>query len=195
MEYRLGKQELFDILMHWNGFLKRKVHLVACGGTALTLLDIKESTKDVDFMVPNESEHRYLTSTLKDLGYQKITGSGWAKAGDVFIFDLFCGKYIHTTELLQSPLKEGNNHLLKEYSRIHLGVLNEYDLIASKLFRGTSVDFDDCLLLAKVRKNEIDFDRLNEHSKELAGYDVSEDKIVQNIDMFFDILNEEGLLS
>ncbi|MEW6079742.1 MAG: hypothetical protein AB1724_18190 [Thermodesulfobacteriota bacterium] len=59
MDYRLNKQTLLSVLGQWNGFLKRKVHLIACGGTALTLLDIKASTKDVDFLVPNEKEHRH----------------------------------------------------------------------------------------------------------------------------------------
>jgi len=48
MEYRLDKKILLDELGQWNRFIKRKVHLIACGGTALTLLDIKPSTKDVD---------------------------------------------------------------------------------------------------------------------------------------------------
>ncbi len=56
MEYRLNKQTLADVLGQWNTFLRRKVHLIACGGTALTLMDVKLSTKDVDFMVPIETE-------------------------------------------------------------------------------------------------------------------------------------------
>ena len=51
-EYRLDKNELLDNLREWNRYLKRKVHLIACGGTAMTLLGIKASTKDVDFIVP-----------------------------------------------------------------------------------------------------------------------------------------------
>ena len=195
MEYRLNKQKLFEILSQWNGFLKKKVHLIACGGTALTLMDIKESTKDVDFMVPKESEYKHLTKTLKDLGYLQTGGAGWYKKDEGIIFDLFCGDRIHTTELLQSPLDEGNHSLLKEYSRIYVGILNEYDLIASKLFRGTAIDFDDCMMLVKARKNEIDINKLGEHSKELASYDVSEVAIVKKIDMFFDLLKDEGLLS
>lgn len=69
MEYRLNKKSLLEVLSQWNGFLKRKVHLIACGGTALTLLDIKPSTKDVDMIVPVEVEYRYLIKILKDLGY------------------------------------------------------------------------------------------------------------------------------
>ncbi len=79
MNYRLNKQALLDILGQWNGFFKRKIHLIACGGTALTLLNIKPSTKDADFIVPVESEYKYLIKILKDLGYQQTTGWGWRK--------------------------------------------------------------------------------------------------------------------
>jgi len=54
MDYRIDKEGLFAKLGDWNAFLKRKVRLVACGGTALTLLGIKPSTKDIDLMVPDE---------------------------------------------------------------------------------------------------------------------------------------------
>jgi hypothetical protein len=173
--------------------VRRRVHLIACGGTALTLLGVKESTKDVDFMVPVESEYRYLTKTIKDLGYRQETGSGWRKQGDLFIFDLFAGNRIHTTELFESPLEKGNHQLLKEFSHLYIGILNEYDLIASKLFRGAQVDFEDCLMLMRARRNEIDSKRVESHARKLAGYDVSEDRILPLIEYFMDRLREEGL--
>ena len=43
MEYGLNKDRLIDILKDWNHFLKRKVYLIACGGTAMTLAGVKES--------------------------------------------------------------------------------------------------------------------------------------------------------
>ena len=193
MEYRINKQTLLDELGQWNGFIKRKVHLIACGGTALTLLDIKPSTKDVDFMVPVESEYKYLINILKDLGYEQKTGSGWQKKGGIFIFDIFQGKRIHTTELLESPLEEGNHVLLKEFSHLYIGILNEYDLIASKLFRGAEVDFEDCLMLVKARKDNVDINRIKEHVKELASYDTSEERITQNLDHFLNLLQKEKL--
>ena len=173
--------------------MRRKVHLIACGGTALTLLDIKPSTKDVDFIVPNESEHRYLVNILKDLGYKQVSGAGWSKSGNIFVFDLFAGTRIHTTELLESPLEKENHKLFKEFSKIYIGILNNYDLIGSKLCRGAAVDFEDCLMLVRARKNEIDIERLQEHSRELASYDISEDKFVRNIERFIDLLKEENL--
>lgn len=191
MEYRLNKQTLTDLLGQWNAFLRRKVHLVACGGTALTLMDIKLSTKDVDFIVPVESEYRYLIKTLKDLGYQQKTGSGWHKSGNLFVFDLFVGKRIHTTDLMASPLEKGNHTLFKEFSHLYIGILNPYDLIASKLFRGTAVDFEDCLMLMKSRKESIDIARVEQHVKELANYDISEKRIVGNLEYFINIVKRE----
>ena len=191
MEYRLNRQTLTDLLGQWNAFLRRKVHLVACGGTALTLMDVKFSTKDVDFMVPVETEYRYLIKTLKDLGYQQKTGAGWYKSGDLFVFDLFVGKRIHTTDLLASPLEKGNHMLFKEYSHLYIGILNPYDLIASKLFRGTGVDLEDCLMLIKSRKESIDLTRVEQHIKELASYDISEKRIVQNLEKFLSIVRKE----
>ncbi len=191
MTYRLTKQVLLEILGQWNGFVKRKVHLIACGGTALTLLDVKPSTKDVDFIVPNEPEFKYLIRILKDLGYRQTTGSGWQRKDDLFIFDLFPGKRIHTTELIESPLKEGMHKLLQEYSHLYIGVLNDYDLIVSKLFRGSAVDFDDCLMLAKAHKNTIDIKRLEHHCRELAKYDISENRILKSLEAFIDLLKKE----
>ena len=89
MEYRLNKDTLLDILGSWTPFIRRKIRMVACGGTALTLMGFKESTKDVDFIIPVESEYKYLIKALKDLGYRETTGSGWKKENDVFIIDLF----------------------------------------------------------------------------------------------------------
>lgn len=194
MEYRLDKDELLFELGQWNKFLKRKVHLIACGGTALTLAGIKESTKDVDFMVPNEAEYSYLINILKELGYVQKTGFGWQKESDIFRYDLFPGKRIHTTELLESPMIEGNHKLLKEFSRLYIGILNDYDLVASKLFRGLPVDIDDCFMLVEAHKEYLDLEYLEKHSKELASYDVSEDKIIGVINYFMEVLKERKIV-
>ena len=50
MQYKIDKESLLREIGLWNDFLGRKVKLIACGGTALTLLNIKESTKDIDLL-------------------------------------------------------------------------------------------------------------------------------------------------
>lgn len=190
MEYRIDKQNLLDTLAVWNGFLKRKVNLVACGGTAMTLLGIKSSTKDIDFLVPEEKEYDYLLKILKEIGYKPVTGYGWAKDKG-FIFDLFKGNRVFTTELLDSPLAKDKNIEMSQLSYIYLGVLNYYDLIISKLFRGDTVDFDDCLLLLKTKKKEISIKKLIDRFKETASYDTSEDKVNKNLTTFLKLLGDK----
>jgi len=188
MEYRIDKQSLLDRLSAWDGFLKKRVHLIACGGTALTLLGVKPSTNDIDLIVPGSSEYDYLISILKQLGYKTASGWGWSR-GDGFIFDLFRRKTVHTTELLESPLEKRNHILIKEFNYIYLGILNYYDLIISKLFRATGIDIEDCLYLIKEKRKDIRIDKLIARFKETASFDVSEEKVNKNLEYFL----KEGL--
>lgn len=186
MKTRLTTEELFETLNQWSRFIKRKVHLIACGGTALTLLKIKESTKDVDFMVPDEAEWSYVKKVLSDLNYKPATGIGLKKDNEPYVFDLFCGNRIHTTELLESPLESGNHIFIKKIGKIYLGALNYYDLIVSKIMRGERVDFEDCEMLYKVKKDEIDIDILKSRYKETCSYDIAEERIKGHIDSLID---------
>jgi len=43
------KSTVFGFLQEVDKELKRKITLVAAGGTAMTLLDVKSSTIDIDF--------------------------------------------------------------------------------------------------------------------------------------------------
>lgn len=97
---------------------------------------------------------------------------------------------IHTTELLESPLNKDNHFLIKEFSRIYLGVLNYYDLIISKLFKGTEIDIEDCLALVKSKRKEIDLNLLEERFRETASFDVSENRINKNLEYFLKILKK-----
>jgi hypothetical protein len=191
-EYRLNKDELLDILREWNRYLKGKIHLIACGGTAMTLFGVKASTKDIDFMVPDLKEYSRLTKQLPILGYKQTSGPGWQRKGEIFHFDIFRGNKIHTTELLYSPLQEGGNTLVADFSHLYIGILNDYDLISSKLMRGTRVDFDDCLHLAAAHKEELNIEKLIAHFDELVSYDVAADRLRPNIDHFLEQLRENG---
>jgi hypothetical protein len=193
MNTRIDKTTLLNTLSLWNRYLKRKVRIIACGGTALTLLNLKESTKDVDFLIPEQSEYRYLIKNMMDLGYKQTTGTGWQK-NKGFIFDLFVGKTIFTTELLESSLEPGNHIPFKEFSSIYLGILNYYDLIISKLFRFTPVDTDDCVILLKEKNREINLDKLKSRFYETSAYDISDEKNRNNFKYFLELLKKEKIL-
>jgi hypothetical protein len=193
MNFQIDKTTLLNTLSLWNKYLKRKVRIIACGGTALTLLNLKDSTKDVDFLIPEQGEYRYLIKNMMDLGYKQTTGTGWQK-NQGFIFDLFVGKTIFTTELLESPLELGNHFPYKEFSSIYLGILNYYDLIISKLFRFTPVDTDDCVTLFKEKNKEINLDKLKSRFYETSAYDISDEKNRNNFKHFLELLKKEQML-
>lgn len=188
--HRLDRNELLDNLRAWNRFLRRKVHLIACGGTAMTLLNVKASTKDVDFMVPNIGEYNYLIRQLSAMGYQPTSGYGWKKTGEAFHFDIFRGHRIHTTELLESPLGDERHTPIFNLSHLYVGILNDYDLITSKLMRGTQVDFEDCVTLARSHKDVLNLERLAAHFQEMVSFDVAEERLRPNIEHFLDLLRE-----
>jgi hypothetical protein len=82
---------------------------------------------------------------------------------------------------------------MKEFSHLYIGILNDHDLIISKLMRGTKVDFQDCLALAEARRDEIDMERLVHDFHEIVSYDVAEVRLRPNIDHFLELLREKGL--
>ena len=190
-EHKIDRENLLNTLSIWNSYLRKKVHLIACGGTALTLMAIKESTKDIDLIIPEESEYKYLVRKLIDLGYKQVTQYGWQR-DDGFIFDLYPGNYIYTTGLLESPLKARNNLKYKEFSSIYLGILNIYDLIISKIFRYTYADMEDCKALVKAKNKEINIEKLKKRFFETSSYDISDDKNRKNFKHFLKTLNKEG---
>ena len=180
-EFRLTKQGLWDILEAWDPYLPRKVRVVACGGTALALQDMKKATKDVDFLVPDQEEHKTLLSTIQKLGYRQVTGSGWARDGG-FVFDLFRGKVVFQTELLDSPLDEGMHIPIRAFKKLSVAALNDLDLVITKMFRGSDVDIDDCLRLIRTRGKDFDLEKLKERYKETALYDLNPDRMMKNLD-------------
>lgn len=50
----LNKQQLLDFLEELDRELEKKITVVAVGGTAMTLHNVKTSTIDVDFTIPGE---------------------------------------------------------------------------------------------------------------------------------------------
>ena len=179
-QYRIDKSGLWLVLEGWDAYLPRKVRVVACGGTALTIQDLKASTKDVDFLVPDDKEYQVLVRTIKKLGYRQATGCGWAR-DDGYLFDLFPGKKVFQTELLDSPLEAGNHVPVKTFKKLAVSALNDYDLVISKMFRGAAVDFDDCVRLIHARGKGFDTERLRARYTETALYEVSTERVMGHL--------------
>ena len=193
IKYRLSANDLLDTLDNWNSLMNFRVSLIACGGTALTLLKIKDSTKDIDFTVPVAKEYERLMKFLRDLGYEE-QGGGLAHDDDPnFIYQFWCGNKVFTTNLLDSPLEPGKHIMVKRWSHIYLGALNLTDLIITKMFRGTPVDRDDCI--AAFATGQVNAKQLLERYSEAARYDLNPEKVMRNFVYLADGLRELELIS
>jgi hypothetical protein len=182
-----------DTLDNWDRLMNFRVHLIACDGTALTLLKIKDSTKDIDFIVPEENEYQRLMKFLKHLNYGD-KGGGLAHEDDPnFIYQFWCGNRVFTTDLLDSPLDEGKHILIKKRTHIYLGALNLIDLIITKMFRGDQVDRDDCI--AAFATGQVNPEELLDRYSETARYDLNPEKVMQNFGSLADGLREKQLIS
>lgn len=176
--YRIDSDHLIRTLDNWDKLMRFRVKLIACGGSALTLMGIKESTKDVDFTVPVERDHNRLLKFLAALGYQE-KGGGWAHPDDPYLlFQFWRGNRVFTTDLLNSPLEAGRHVMIKKWHHIYLGALNLVDLITTKMFRGTSVDIEDSI--AAFATGQVDADLLFHEYSRAAGYHLNPEKMMQN---------------
>jgi hypothetical protein len=184
---------LLDTLENWDSLMNFRVRIIACGGTALTLLNIKESTKYIDLIVPEKNEYHKLIKFLKALNY-RYKGNGLVHEDDPnFIYQFWCGNRVFTTDLLESPLKENNHILINKWSHIYLGALNLTDLIITKMFRGTHADREDCI--AAFATGQVDAEKLLGRYSEAARYDLNPEKVLQNFVYLTEDLHEEQLIS
>jgi hypothetical protein len=192
-KYRITARELIHTIDNWERLINFRVNLIGCGGTALTLLGIKDSTKDIDFIVPVFKEHERLMKFLRSLGYEE-KGNGLSHPDDpYFLYQFWVGNRVFTTDLLDSPLDPGRNILIKKWKYIYLGALNLQDLIITKMFRGMHVDVDDCV--AAFSKFEIDTEELLKRYAEAAKYDLNPEKMMQNFIVFSEALLEKGVIT
>lgn len=193
IRYRLSANDLLDTLDNWNSLMNFRVRLISCGGTALTLLKIKDSTRDIDFTVPLHKEYDRLMKFLSDLGYEE-KGAGLAHDDDPhFIYQFWRGNKVFTTDLLDSPLDQGRHILIKRWSNIYLAALNLTDLIITKMFRGTPVDRDDCI--AAFATGQVKAEELLEKYSEAARYDLNPEKMMKNFVYLAEGLRELKLIS
>lgn len=139
----IGTKSLMDSLLEFNRYLPRKMKIFALGGTALTLLGKKASTRDIDFCFINENERKAFVKTLQTLGYKlyvpnKLVGHGIA-------IDVYSDGYIVCVQLPSDYAENANK--IKEMSKIDLYTLGPIDLIITKAARFNDRDKEDLAIL------------------------------------------------
>jgi hypothetical protein len=136
------KSALFDFLSVLNEDLKKKITLVAAGGTAMTLLDLKPSTIDIDFTIPGCDRVEFEQALKSNPPGYRV--DRWTD-GCVFCQTL-------PKDYLEKSIQ------IKEFNHISLRALQPLDIIVTKLGRLNDRDMQDieaCIKKANVSKAEI----------------------------------------
>jgi hypothetical protein len=108
-KYRITGRELIQTIDNWEHLINFKVNLIGCGGTALTLLGIKDSTKDIDFIVPVGKEYERLMKFLRSLGYEE-KGGGLAHPDDPFFCISFGSGTASSQPISSIPVGPGQKY-------------------------------------------------------------------------------------
>lgn len=156
----INAEELFELLSSISKFIEKRVRMYALGGTALTILNIKASTRDIDLNIESKKEYDYICRIFEDIGFEKSGTYRWITQ-EGLAFDLFWGSDIMGTSLLPDCLSQAK--YIGSFGRIELYTLSLYDIIISKLARGDPRDFDDIKSIFENKR--VSLEKLTERYK------------------------------
>lgn len=139
----LDNTKLLDFLGEIDKELERRIVVVAVGGTAMTLLNAKPSTIDVDFTIPGEFYGEFEVA-------KKIVQPGFTVHtfvdGAVFI-NMLPDDYLKRSKSIKTKLK-----------KIDLRALHPVDIVVTKIGRLDSRDEQDiesCIKKFRLKKDQI----------------------------------------
>jgi len=140
----LDKSMLLEFLQALDAEVSREITVVAVGGTAMTLLDLKPSTIDIDFTVPDEDYQEFQRAI--------------ARLQHGFKVDLFRGGVVFTQILpedyLEKSIKIGNG-----LKHIRLKALHPVDIVVTKIGRLDDRDIEDisvCIREFGISKSQVE---------------------------------------
>lgn len=145
----INVKKLLELLQSISKYVDLKIKIYALGGTALTLLNIKKSTLDIDINIDTNKEHEYISRLFEQIGFEKVGSIRWITQ-EGLAFDVFHGSNILGTNLLPDCLNLSK--FINSFGYIELYTLSLQDIIISKLARGDSRDFDDIKAIFKKEK-------------------------------------------
>ncbi|MFH1276736.1 MAG: DUF6036 family nucleotidyltransferase [Candidatus Woesearchaeota archaeon] len=165
-----------DDLLNWlkdiDASLAKEMVILAIGGTAMTLLGLKESTKDVDFCVSSED--------VKELKNK-------AKS-DKFVVDIFRDGYIFALQLPADYLEKAIDHD-KKFKHIVIKILSFEDIILTKTSRLNTRDIEDIKTL--IDKKKVDVNLLKTRFEEiLETFAGREEEFKYHFDLVLKMIKE-----
>ncbi len=134
----IGKDGLIRYLHEIDGRVEESVTLIAVGGTAMTLLGLKEATKDFDFCTPSRREQNIVKTASERV------------KGDLRM-DLFREGYIFSVQLPSDYARKARQLDFK-FKKLTLKILHPVDIIVSKTDRLSERDLEDIKALIREKR-------------------------------------------
>jgi hypothetical protein len=122
----------------------KPTNITAVGGTAMTLLDLKTSTIDIDFDFRNDKDRKGFKKTLEGIPHG-------------FKIDSFVGGFIFSQQLPKDYF-EKSIRIPHRFKNIRLYALHPLDIVLSKIGRLDERDREDiksCIEEYKLKKSQI----------------------------------------
>lgn len=164
----LGKRALVDFLREVDQELSRTIILIAAGGTALTLLSAKRSTRDVDFTIPA----RYYEDFRKAL---RDTPHG-------FDVDCWTDGTVFSQTLPDDYIKRSRK--IARLKHIRLKALHPVDIVVTKIGRLDDRDKQDiqaCIKKFRLAKTQVaKRAKMVEYVGRSENYEINLNYVLQN---------------
>ncbi|MBW2989205.1 nucleotidyltransferase [Candidatus Woesearchaeota archaeon] len=162
--------------------LDKEIELFAMGGTAMVLGNIKEATKDIDFLTT--SDYETVKSLFKLAGLEEKSSSKlcniWYLEGTRL--DIFYDEFIMGITL-PDDWKDLSEKIDK-VGKVKLYILNWFDIIITKIARSEQRDIEDIMKI--MSKAKIDLAKLKKRY-----YGLAEVSLINSYDIKFKHLEKQ----
>jgi len=160
---RFGRDYIEAELKRIAAHLQTDVEAYLIGGGAMSLRDLKDTTKDIDLVVANEDAFSRLMGTLRELGYEEVTdlGEEYAELGarhcvrneDGCQLDLF-HRQIADKLFFSEGMQSRSEEFLSTDS-LSVGLVSLEDIF---IFKAVAERPDDISDMATLVQTRLDFD-------------------------------------
>ena len=150
MLMEIGTKTLEEIIIEFDRYLTRKTRVIAVGGTALTLLGKKASTRDIDLCFTEERVALSFIQAAKKMGYRSEMSN--KLMGKSVIIDVYSNGYIFCVQLPEDYSEKAVK--IRDFHKIELYALAPIDLLITKAARFNERDKEDIMTI--IRSYKID---------------------------------------
>ena len=150
MSPKIPKTQLIELLEEFDKDLDGEIRLIAVGGTAMTLLNLKTSTIDIDFDL-SKSDYSVFDKTQKRIPHG-------------FRIDLFEGGLIFTQQLPPDYVEKAVQ-MPYSFKKIKLLALAPLDIVVTKIGRLNERDRQD--IKSCIEKKGVTKEQIEERAKQI----------------------------